>query len=72
LAGAVEAAHHGAFTDPKGSCCLFVGETCDVDGDENVAKVAGKLGDRGIELSRLEGRLGLERLGIRDEIQLIG
>jgi len=72
LACTVEAAHHGAFTDPEGSCCFFVREACDVDSNENIAKIGGKLGDRGIELARLEGRVRLERFGICDEIQLLG
>jgi hypothetical protein len=72
LAGTVKTAHHGAFTDPEGSCCFFVGEARDVDGNENVAKIGGKLGDRGVELARLEGRVRLERFGICDQIQLLG
>ena len=64
LAGAVETAHHRALADPQGFGRLLVGEAGDVDGDEDVAEVVGKRGDRGVELAGLERRVRLARMRI--------
>ena len=46
---------------PKRAGGLLVGEADDVDGDEDVAEVAGQRGDRGVELAGLERGLRLSR-----------
>jgi hypothetical protein len=70
LAGAVEAAHHRPLADPQGAGRLLVGETGDVDGDQDVAEIVGERGDRGVELPCLERGLRLPRVRVGDEIEL--
>ena len=48
--------------------CLLVGEAGDVDGDENVAEVAGKRCHGREELAGLERGLRLPRLRVGDEV----
>ena len=72
LAGAVEAAHHRALADAQRARRLLVREAGDVDGDEDVAEVIRKRGDRGVELAGFERGLRLARVRVGDEVELVG
>jgi hypothetical protein len=72
LAGAVEAAHHRALSDAEGACRLLVGEAGDVDGNEHIAEIARKRGDRRVDLTGLERGLRLQRPRVGDEVELVG
>ena len=72
LPGAVEAAHHRPLADAQGARRFLVGEAGDVDGDEDVAEIARKRGDRRVELAGLERGLRLDRPRVGDDVELVG